>query len=83
METERAIKSHSRKREEHDLGRKPSENPKDIQLGIRVDAETLQAIDDEIDAEEKAKPGLSLGRSDMIRMFIAEAIKARRGRRSK
>ena len=83
METVRAVKSSPRNGEDRDLGRKPSDNPKDIQLGIRVDEETLQSIDREIKSEEASKPGLSLGRSDMIRMFIAEAIQARRSKRSK
>ena len=83
MDTERAVRSPPRKNEDRDVGRKPSDNPKDIQLGIRVDDETLQAIDREIKTEQASKPGLSLGRSDMIRMFIAEAIQARRSKRSK
>jgi hypothetical protein len=59
------------------VGRKPANNPKAIHLGIRIDPETAQKLDREIKRETEAKPGLSLNRSAMVRMLMAEALLAR------
>lgn len=58
------------------LGRKPSDNPKSIHLGIRVDEATAEALDAEI-ARLKKVENLDLGRSDIVRKLITEALAAR------
>lgn len=59
------------------VGRKPSKNPKQVHLGIRIDQSTADSIDAEIERLKKAHPGLAIGRSDVVRMFITEALSSR------
>jgi hypothetical protein len=59
------------------MGRKPAKNPKGVHLGLRIDAETAKALDREIEREMAAKPGLSLNRSAMVRILMAEALLGR------
>lgn len=59
------------------MGRRPSKNPKGIHLGIRIDEATANALDREIRREVGAKPGLTLSRSAMVRILMAEALLAR------
>jgi hypothetical protein len=63
------------------VGRRPASNPKGVHLGIRVDTTTAEALDREIEREVGAKPGLTLNRSAIVRMLIAEALLARAGRK--
>lgn len=60
------------------MGRRPAKNPKGIHLGVRVDDEMLAELDEEIEREVDAKPGLTLTRSAMLRMLVAEALIARK-----
>ena len=67
--------------ESGDMGRRPSETPKAIHLGIRVDSEMIHAIDLEIAEIQHERPGLNINRSDVVRMWITEAIQRRAKRR--
>jgi hypothetical protein len=66
----RAIKSDT-------MGRRPAKFPKATHLGIRIDDATAKALDAEVVRANAASPGLVLGRSDIVRMLIAEALAAR------
>lgn len=57
------------------MGRKPAEDPMNVQLTFRVNDATGKALDAVIEAE--SRPGLTLSRSDVARMLIAEALAAR------
>jgi hypothetical protein len=57
------------------MGRRPSSNPLSIQLAFRVDEKMGEALDAEIDVEQK--PGLVLSRNDVARILLAEALDAR------
>jgi hypothetical protein len=59
------------------VGRPEAKNPKALHLGLRIDAETAKALDREIKRELAAKPGLTLNRSAMVRILMAEALLAR------
>lgn len=59
------------------MGRKTSDDPKATTLGIRVTADQLAAIDDAIAEIKREHPGLELTRSDVVRMWINEAIQRR------
>ncbi len=59
------------------MGRKTASNPKAVHLGIRIDPDMAQKLDREIKRETDTRPGLSLNRSSMVRMLIAEALLAR------
>ena len=64
-----------------EVGRRPSDNPKSVHIGIRVDQATADALDAEAARLRKAE-NLDLGRSDIVRKLIAEALAAR-SKRSK
>jgi hypothetical protein len=65
------------------LGRKPAKNPKQVQIAFRVDESTARALDEELAFEMNARPGLSLNRSDIARMLLAEALIARMKKRGR
>jgi hypothetical protein len=69
----------ARKLESPGVGRPPAENPRNVQIGFRVDQATSEAIDAEIAVEQR--PGLLLSRNDMARMLMAEALEARAEKR--
>ena len=58
-------------------GRPPSENPKGIHLGLRVDDGMMARLDRQIALEEAAKPGLIGTRSMMVRVLVTEALNVR------
>jgi len=58
------------------MGRKPAKFPKATHLGIRIDEATEKAINYELELANR-EPGSTLGRSDIVRMLIAEALAAR------
>lgn len=54
------------------VGRPPVDNPRNVAIAYRIDQATADAIDAEIEVEQR--PGLVLSRNDMARMLMAEAL---------
>jgi hypothetical protein len=65
------------------LGRRPSANPKDVQVNVRFDAALTKLLDEEAAHEEALRPGIYVTRSDVIRLLVGEAIAARSKKRGK
>lgn len=63
------------------MGRKPSKNPLKTLISFRIDEATTKALDVELARELEAKPGLLLGRGDVVRLLMAEALAARSRKR--
>ncbi len=63
----------------HPVGRPPSENPRNVTIGYRID----QATADDLDAElaQERRPGLVLSRNDVARMLMTEALEVRKAKR--
>ncbi len=60
---------------EAEMGRKPAENPKSTVVSFRIDEETTERLDLQVEAEQR--PGLILSRGDVAKMLLAEALAAR------
>lgn len=69
----------ARKLESAGVGRPPAENPRNVQIGFRVDQDTAALIDAEIETVQQ--PGLIISRNDMARILMAEALEARADKR--
>lgn len=64
------------------LGRKPSDNPKGTTLGVRVDADTLEWIDAELEDRRRKNPrAIVITRAAIVRAWIDEAIDRRKKRK--
>jgi hypothetical protein len=63
------------------VGRKPSPNPLVTLITFRVDAATTSALDAELARLVSERPGLSIGRGDVVRMLLSEALRVREKRR--
>ncbi len=56
------------------VGRKPAEKPKSVHVGVRLDAEQVAAVDDEVDRLKANTPGIPYTRSMIIRALISEVL---------
>jgi len=65
------------------VGRKPSKNPLSTLISFRIDAATTRALDAELDRLLSEQPGLLIGRGDMVRMLLVEALATRAKKRAK
>ncbi len=65
------------------MGRKPSKNPLSTLISFRIDAATTRALDAELDRLLSEQPGLLIGRGDMVRMLLVEALATRAKKRAK
>jgi hypothetical protein len=65
------------------VGRKPSKNPLSTLISFRIDAETTKALDAELERLLSNQPGLLVGRGDMVRILLVEALTARAKKRAK
>lgn len=65
------------------VGRKPSKNPLSTLISFRIDAAATRALDTELEKLLTDNPGLMLGRGDMVRILMTEALAARAKKRSK
>ena len=61
-------------------GRRPSPKPKSAHVGVRLDVDRADAIDDEVRRLEKAHPGIPFTRSMVIRALITEHLVKRRAK---
>lgn len=62
------------------VGRPPAENPRNVQIAFRIDQQTAESVDAELDADRR--PGLVLSRNDMARILMAEALEERARKRN-
>lgn len=65
------------------LGRKPSENPLSTLISFRIDDATTKKLDAELERERAERPGLLIGRGDIVRMLLVEGLERRKTRKRK
>jgi hypothetical protein len=68
-----------------DVGRKrikPTPDRGTVQITFRLDVDVVRQLDAEAERIARENPGLTVGRTEILRMFINESL-ARRSRRSK
>jgi hypothetical protein len=68
-----------------DLGRKrtkPTPQTGTVQITFRLDVDAVRQIDAEAERIARENPGLSIGRTEIIRMLITESL-VRRAKRGK
>jgi len=77
MRNDTVVESGLHREEPTVVGRKPSKNPLNTLISFRIDDATTKALDAEVARELAEKPGLLLGRGDMVRILMSEALLAR------
>lgn len=65
------------------LGRKPSDNPLVTLITFRIDEAMTKRLDSELEDERAERPGLLIGRGDIVRMLLVEALDARKTKRKR
>jgi hypothetical protein len=68
------------------LGRKrvkPTPTTGTVQITFRLDVDTVRQIDAEAERIARENPGLTIGRTEILRMFINEALARRTKSRGK
>jgi hypothetical protein len=63
------------------VGRPPADKPRNVTISYRIDQETADRLDAEVEAE--LRPGVFFSRSDVARILMFEALAVRAERRKR